>query len=157
MGSGFKRSATMNKKYYFIFALLDIFSVIYYIIIYLWQGKIPFYSDWLQMMQVVNDFGMNGLVCVLFLSTLIIYPTLILSAWYYLKQNNFVKWIALLQTPLRTIVLVSSIPFFYNIFSWLGPKANNELTDISIVYYSFTLILGLMIEIGKNIFLFKKK
>lgn len=147
----------VNRRYVFWgFALSDLIVFFTYLVVSFRDLKIPFYSDFIILLHNaelhgVNVFGNKWIMVIIGMTEHIMYLSLLLSTYLYLKHNLKVKWLVLLQTPLRVITLLSTLPFFaYQLRNLFLPI--DSIGEI----ITFFVMLALL-EIIKIIYLFKQK
>lgn len=130
-----------------IFGILDLITLSYHLILQLINGKIPLYTDWILGKNNIEILQMNHLYIFL-VSTILLYLSFPFSIYLLFSNYKKVKWLVLLQTPLRIICLIPTIPFLVTFLSSLMSK-----TFISLL---FIYLLVVILEIAKVIYFFRK-
>ncbi len=137
------------KKIAITYTLLSFFDLIvlgFYLSVQIYHLQIPFYSDLIQGIEVITAFEMPWLYSGL-ISALFLYLSLFVSTIGYLKFPEKMKWVGLIQLPLRILGMKPTIPFFGNMLAMIIPT-----TQIGIIIVISVIIL---IEVIKVIWLFK--
>ena len=94
-----------------MWAIFDLCAVLWYLFWSLIHSKIPFYSDIFISIKTSESFGLPGSI-VLTILTLILYLSLLFSAFYLLKKNIWGAIICYIQSPFRLFGIPQPSIFF---------------------------------------------
>lgn len=101
----------ISKKVVFIFwGWLDVVYILLYSMSSFLKGNIPFYSD---IVSAINVFNSHGGVesIVLFFINFMLHVSIFSTAILFFAGDSRIKVFCYIQTPVRFLLLVPSIPF----------------------------------------------
>ncbi|WP_205950608.1 hypothetical protein [Pantoea stewartii] len=109
-----------------------------YVIRFIWlnieQGRIPFFDDIISFNQIYSAYGGGSWVVLVFILSMALNLSIILSAIFLLIKWNNVSFFIFLQTPFRLLFITPSISFFPLLLTYLD--VNNVVFIVILLFIS---------------------
>lgn len=105
----------LKKRIYVFWGIMDLLALASYVVLAIYEGRIPFVSDLINFTTIFSHYGATGGLAVWlllqFLLGFLVRISLFYSAWSFIFKKEINTLFFMLQEAGRVITFTSSIPF----------------------------------------------